>query len=158
MCHRRSFDGRFFARRWPPIQTYDPKKGRFRDWLKGILRNKAKDILRKRGAGANGQAVPLDEELEAILAAPAAEEDWDAGWRQTMLAPGLERLRAGHPRVEEHTWQVVSELFVDRRRPAKVMARLGLSEKKVYSVGTEWRELFATAVQAVSRELGEGRP
>ena len=76
---------------------YDEKKGRFRDFLRGVVSNHAMKLLRSRK-----DQVPVDT-LESILPDPSADQDaqWQTEWEQFLLTQALAELRN---QVEEITY------------------------------------------------------
>lgn len=66
--------------------VYDKSKGRFRDYLKRIIHNKACDLMRKRQDGT----VSIESDDFGIDDLPAEAEDiWEKQWRTTVLAQAL---------------------------------------------------------------------
>lgn len=86
------------------LERYDPEQATFRLYLKGLLRNYARNheqSLRrlKRGGGVKHVTFPDDEVngLEALLADPRAtspEDAFDRAWIEDLIDTGLERTRA----------------------------------------------------------------
>lgn len=66
--------------------VYDKSKGRFRDYLKRIIHNKACDLMRKR----QDDTVSIEAEDFGLDDLPAEAEDiWENQWRATVLAQAL---------------------------------------------------------------------
>lgn len=107
---------------------YDPKKGRFRDWLFRVTRNKLTDHVRKRSSQAQGSgATEVRERLEAE---PAAESDqWEEQWRRHAFERAAAEVRAD---FEETTWKAFWATAVDGRAVKVVAEELGISTGAVY--------------------------
>jgi RNA polymerase sigma factor (sigma-70 family) len=74
----------------------DPGRGRFRDLIKTAVRN----MVHNHWAKANRRR-PADADLNAVPAADAPDEEWDAAWRQAVL---------------DHAWAALKEH--ERENPA----------------------------------------
>jgi RNA polymerase sigma factor (sigma-70 family) len=110
---------------------YDPLRGSFRSWLRGVTRHKIAQLLRERrsqpiGAGDSDAQRRLAEE-------PNPESDLDADWEQEFQRQ-LFRLAAAH--VQENfaptTWKAFWQTAVEGRSGAAVAAELSLSVGAVY--------------------------
>ena len=72
--------------------VYDRSKGRFRDYLKRTIQNKACDIMRKR----QDHTVSLETECNSIENLPAETEDrWEREWQDLALKRRSEERRVG---------------------------------------------------------------
>ena len=105
------------------VFSYDPARGRFRYYLKGIIRNHALKMYHRRR-----EHVGLDEVPE-----PAAEERidvcWDEEWRRHVLMQALGELRG---RVRAETYSAF-EMYALQERPVQEVADfLKLSTNSVY--------------------------
>jgi len=109
---------------------YDPRKGRFRDYLKKIIDRRAFDILRKRK--------PEQRELDALEADGAIltstdqqriEENWDRAWQRHLLSQALGMVRT---EVTEKTYQAFEMYVVDEVDPKIVADTLHISVASVY--------------------------
>ena len=101
---------------------YDPSRGRFRYFLKAIIRNHARKIYHARRV-----QVSIDEVPE-----PASEEMfdavWDDDWQTHLLTQALVELRA---RVQAETYSAF-EMYALHGRPVKEVSEfLNLSENSV---------------------------
>ena len=103
---------------------YDPARGRFRNFLKGIVTNQAFNIIRKRnnqGASIEG----MDFKDENLM-----EKAWDEEWRGHLLNMSLVELRG---RIETETYQAF-ELYALQGRSAEQTATfLDISLSSVYT-------------------------
>jgi len=97
--------------------VYDRSLGRFRDYLKRIIHNKACDLMRKRKDGT----VSIEVDQMRIEEIPAeAEENWETEWRNHLQKEALKELRM---RIEPTTYQSY-HLFVVEGLPAKEVAQM----------------------------------
>ena len=106
---------------------YDQSHGRFRHYLRGIIRNQALKILRKRKS-----VVELDDPAQQI-AEPAVDiwdELWDEEWKRHVLAMALTELK-GHVQPETY---VAFEMYALQERPVQEVADfLNLPIASVYT-------------------------
>ncbi len=105
---------------------YDKSKGRFRDYLKRIIRNKACDLMRKRHDDETSiEAIP--QTVEKLLA--EGEDRWEQEWRNHVLRQALEDLRC---EVSPLVYQAFSMLSQENMSGKDVAATLGISTNAVY--------------------------
>ena len=106
---------------------YDPSHGRFRHYLRKIIRNQALKILQKRKG-----FVELDDP-EKPAVEPAIDvwnELWDEEWKRHVLAMALTELK-GHVQPETY---VAFEMYAIQERPVQEVAKfLNLSVASVYT-------------------------
>lgn len=106
---------------------YDQSHGRFRHYLRGIIRNQALKILRKRDG-----VVELDDPARQV-AEPAVdiwEELWNEEWKRHVLAMALTELK-GHVQPETY---VAFEMYALQERPVQEVSKfLNLSVASVYT-------------------------
>ena len=120
---------------------YDKSQGRFRDYLKRIIHNKACDLMRKRH-----DDTVSSEELEKELAAiPQESEDkWDMEYKETVLAQAFEELKL---RCDPTTLQSY-DLFVRQNLPAKeVASMLDIKANAVYQHKSRVEEMLRQIVK-----------
>jgi len=109
---------------------YQRQKGRLRDWLSGIARNKIRDVYRKR---SNQEKLVPDrtgvtsfwDQIEDQNVDPI----WEEEWRKAVLRQCLLEVRQ---QVSPRTFEAF-ELFALKRQPAaQVAVHLGVSQDVVY--------------------------
>lgn len=110
------------------LHTYHPERGRFRDWLLGILRNRLKMALRKENDRLRRErAYACDWETLHVPESDAAL------WRRVLVRHALRQLLA-EPSLAGRTRAVFID-YVLRRRPAlDVAAAYGLTPNAVYQI------------------------
>ena len=106
---------------------YDPSHGRFRHYLRKIIRNQALKIIQKRKG-----FVELDNP-EKTVAEPAIDvwdELWEEEWKRHVLAMALTELK-GHVQPETY---VAFEMYALQERTVQEVAKfLNLSVASVYT-------------------------
>lgn len=107
------------------VFRHDPARGRFRHYLRQIIRNQARKIIRGRrkdaAALAADQAQPTDDALE---------EAWDREWRRHLLNMAVAELKG---RVQPETY-LAFEMYALQNRPAQEVAKfLNISIASVYT-------------------------
>ena len=120
---------------------YDKSKGRFRDYLKRVIHNKACDLMRQRQDGTVSAEV-----LEPVLAAiPAEAEDrWETEYRETVLKQAFEELKL---RCDPTTLQSY-DLFVRESLSAKeVASMLDIKPNAVYQHKSRVEEMLRQIVK-----------
>jgi RNA polymerase sigma-70 factor (ECF subfamily) len=112
------------------VFRYDAERGRFRDWLGALVRNKLADLRRRpseriRGAGGDTAGGHCGIEAEA----PAPQAAWEAAFEDALLATLLDLVRKD---MNPRTYQAF-ELFVLHGMPGGKVAKLtGLTPNAVY--------------------------
>ena len=106
---------------------YDPAHGRFRHYLRGIIRNHALKLYQKRK-----RFVEFDASAQQI-AEPSVDvwnELWDEEWKRHVFAMALTELK-GHVQPETY---VAFEMYAIQERPVQEVASfLNLSIASVYT-------------------------
>ena len=105
---------------------YDRSKGRFRDYLRQVIRNRACDLMRKRHDGEiSVEEIPLT--VEKIMT--EGEDRWEAEWRNHILKQALEDLRRA---VSPLVYQAFSMLALEDLSGKEAAEALGLTSNAVY--------------------------
>ncbi len=120
---------------------YDRSKGRFRDYLKKVIHNKACDLMRRRQDGTVSAEVvePLLAEIPA-----EAEDRWEMEYRETVLKQAFEELKL---RCDPTTLQSY-DLFVRQNLPAREVASLlGIKANAVYQHKSRVEEMLRQIVK-----------
>jgi RNA polymerase sigma factor (sigma-70 family) len=106
---------------------YDPSHGRFRHYLRKIIRNQALKIYQKRKA-----YIELDNPSQQIPepAVDTWDNLWNEEWKRHVLAMALTELK-GHVQPETY---VAFEMYALQERPVQEVAKfLNLSVASVYT-------------------------
>ena len=101
---------------------YDRLKGRFRTYLRTIVRNCTFAIIRKRGDVADDAACMK-------LIDCAFDEKWDAEWHNYLLS---EAIRVMQSEMEPLSWLSFERYVLRNEPPAKVANELGVTVNAVY--------------------------
>ena len=127
-------------------QRYDPTKGRFRDYLRRIIKNTAIDIINARKGQLASGTLPDPQEPQSL------EKLIDGAWREFLYNKALEELRAN----TEPTHYMAFELHGQQGMPAKKVAgMLGISEASVFKIKSRLVAKCAEIVKRLEEELGE---
>ena len=111
------------------IFLYDPQKGRFRDFLKRIIDNKAKDILRKRlKSNARFTDTEMDE-IPDLENESELEQAWESEWRSHILKEAMDELKT---RIEPQGYQAFELYALKNWPPDKVASFLDMTVNSVY--------------------------
>jgi RNA polymerase sigma-70 factor (ECF subfamily) len=119
----------FQVSRSMPTFDYQPEKGRFRDWLGTVTRNKLRRFLKQKGGAIQTrEETGLTSALEEI-ATPAQDTEWTEAFNHALLQTALARIR---PHFEDQTWRAFALQWLNNRAAAEVAGELGLSLVAVY--------------------------
>lgn len=109
---------------------YDPSRGRFRGWLKTMVNNRVRTLLRDRhDAQADTHAFNRQDTRE-----DAPEDMFDRIWRQEHLRHCMDRVKA---EVEESSFQAFHALVIEERSVEQVCADFKMTANQVYLI--RWR-------------------
>ena len=110
------------------VFCHDASRGRFRDWLGGVVRNKV--TLRRRSPTERCRAIGGDEPLPEIESSDdGSDAELDAAFDQAMLAFLLDAVRAEvHPR----TYQAFEAFTLGGCSGAEAARLTGLTSNAVY--------------------------
>lgn len=127
---------------------YDPGKGRFKGWLRTLVNNRVRNLLRARQAKptAGGDAV---QQADTQPDAASPDEIFEQLWLQEHLWHCLRELRT---EVEEKTYQAYEAYVIDERPLSRVCEEFGLTPNNVYTL--KWR--LTQRVAAKMKELLDG--
>ena len=104
--------------------AYDPKRGRFRHFLKRIVRNQAIKIYRKRFNHTDR------EDAETVCGENTFDKVWDEEWQRHVLKMALDELRG---RVQPETYSAFEMYALQNRKLREVCEFLDMSESSVYT-------------------------
>lgn len=106
---------------------YDPGKGRFRDYLRTIIRHKAIDLKRKN---AKRMAESDLDGLDFPDPGNLMNQRWDDEWRKHLLREALAELKTS---IEPKTYQAFELYALKEWSPNRVAKFLDISVNSVYT-------------------------
>ena len=109
---------------------YDPKLGRFRDWLYKIAKRSVYRFREKRQK--QGHAIGGTDALMMMENQPGQDEFqrmWDREYRETLLGWAADKIRH---QFNDSTWQAFWSTAVLGESPVEVAEKLGMSLGAVY--------------------------
>jgi len=118
------------------LRSFDPARGSFAAWLRGIAANAARNAVRGRRRYRR-RARPLD----AVSESPAGEPDPAAAEKAERVAVALAAL-------PDHYEAVLRAKYLDRLSVEAIAAAQGSSPKAVESLLTRARQAFREAYEA----------
>jgi RNA polymerase sigma-70 factor (ECF subfamily) len=120
-----------------PTFQYDKSRGRFKAWLRTIVNNRVKNLLRDRREriGDSGDFRQMESRE------PPVEDAFESLWMEEHLRHALRLLRA---EVDAISFTAFEEYAVRERPVEDVCAELGLTPNALYKI--KWR---------LTRRLGE---
>ena len=125
--------------------SYDPQRGRFKGWLRTLVNNRVRNLLRDRRAEA-GHSAELAEVAERE---PTPDDAFDQIWLEEHLWHCLRELRG---EVEETTFLAFQRYVIEQRPIEEVCAELRLAPGNVHTI--KWR--LTQRVATKMRELLDG--
>lgn len=120
--------------------SYDPQKGRFKGWLRTLVNNRIRDLLRGR---KELQAETRDFQGAAPDAA-SPEELFEKIWLEEHLGHCLRELRA---EVAEATFKAFWMLVMDERPVDEICTELNMKPNNVYTIKWRMTERVATKMK-----------
>lgn len=117
------------ARKLPDYRYTPDEKGHFRNYLLGILRNKAREAIKRQSKDA--RTAEAAKAVAAIAPAAAASADAETeNWRISAYEVALQQLLA-RPRLGEKTRQIFIRTALRGENPASVAALFGTTRNNV---------------------------
>lgn len=110
------------------VFTYDPSKGRFRHYLRKVVKFQAIKILKKR---RNNVSLNADDDMENLFPADDVwNSSWDEEWHRHVLNQAMVELKN---RVQPETFAAFEMYAVQNRNVQEVAEFLNLSVASVYT-------------------------
>ena len=110
------------------VFTYDPSKGRFRHYLRKVVKFQAIKILKKR---RNNVSLNADDDMENLFPADDVwNASWDEEWHRHVLNQAMVELKN---RVQPETFAAFEMYAVQNRNVQEVAEFLNLSVSSVYT-------------------------
>lgn len=135
-----------------PNYHYAPKeRGHFRNYLAGILRNKALMTLRKQKNDEKTLS-GFAEEMKIGRAGSPRSADNDDEWRKSTFEIALQQLMAD-PSINERTKQIFVRTAINEEKPADVATALGVSRNVVDQQKRRMLAKFKALVAALRRVI-----
>ncbi len=125
--------------------SYDPKKGRFKGWLRTLANNRVRNLLRDRKEQQAGTGV--FQKVQKCETPP--EEVFDEIWLEEHLWHCLRELQG---EVKESTYMAFQYYVIDEWPIEKVCAELNMKPSNVYTIKWRLTERVATRM----KELMDG--
>jgi RNA polymerase sigma-70 factor, ECF subfamily len=117
-----------------PRHEHKPNRGRFRSWLKTVVRHVLADRQRRQRRRPEPGGVGGSTALERLgdLPGPEAVEELSVAVERRTAAWEAEVLDRVRARVEPASWAAFCQRMIERRPAAEVAAELGLTVGAVY--------------------------
>ena len=146
MCElfQRDIIGKYDPDRVPDDEVFkhDPKRGRFRHYLRKIIHYQALKIIAQRSGG-----IPMDDAVD-YSTDDAWEETWNGEWRRHVLNMALAELKG---RIQPETYSAF-EMYALQNRPVREVAKFhDMSVAAIYTA----RSRCVALLRDIVRELEE---
>lgn len=125
--------------------AYDAQKGRFKSWLRTLVNNRVRNLLRDRRECQADTATLQSPQVSE----PSPDEAFDRIWQEEHLWHCLRELQA---EVEPTTFRAFQCYVIEQWPLERVCAELNLKPNNVYTI--KWR--LTERVAARMRELLDG--
>ena len=111
------------------VFTHDPSRGRFRDWLGGVVRNKVAQHRRAAAERTRAKGGSNNDFLDGQTAGDGPDVGWDVAFDQAMLAFLLDLVRR---EVNPRTYQAFEAFTLGGCSAADAARLTGLTRNAVY--------------------------
>lgn len=129
---------------------YDRGKGRLRDWLRGIARNRAVDVIR---AETRRRARPSGDAIEQAADESRVSEIWEQEERAAIIDAAMKELRAGE--TSESVIKAFELAFLRKMPAEQVAAECGMSVDSVHQSRTRVIRRLNAIVRRLSAAYAE---
>ena len=131
---------------------YDPQRGRFRNWLLTITRNKLRNFLAKQQQEPHSTAETTP--LQSLEAEPATEDDsnWDLAYHRRLFEVAAEQVR---PEVQHSTWQAFWQTVCEEKDGKAVARSLGMSVGAIYIAKSRVLARLRERIRAIDGQAHE---
>jgi len=139
-----------------PDYRYTPdEKGHFRNYLMGILRHKAVDLLKKSTRQSELYSRVRNEQdvfvQNATPSRPGEENDEEAQWQQHLLEAAIEQLLADE-RITPTTREIFRHVALLHEAPDTVAAQFGVTRNNVDQIKKRLIGKLTALVRTMSAE------
>ena len=141
---------------WDNLQKfdYDPEKGKFRSWLKTLVRNKFIDSVRKKKRVQDREVMSLDnsydtEDIATELTDEELSEIIDREWRVHMTNKAMERVE----KVFSGNAIQVFKMSLDEIPTKEIARRLELSENSISKLRRRVEERLILEINRLREEI-----
>jgi len=142
-----------------PLFRYDPRRGAFRGWLKTVVENAIRDLLRgwQRKPGMRGTGDSRVQEFLGQLEEPSSAESlaeeldtqMDQDRQLAKQAQALVRQRVAAP-----TWEAFWLTAIEGRRGSEAAARLGMKVTAVHMAKSRVARMLREEISRLQQEGG----
>jgi RNA polymerase sigma-70 factor (ECF subfamily) len=134
------------------LRSFDPRKGRFRPWLRRVTRNAWIDYVRQREKGRGSGDTAVLAQLDNVPAADSLADHLDREWERDLLQTALTRVQK---RVSPENWEIFN-LLTFERPAAEVAERFDKKVAAVWRVNSRVRKMLREEVQRLKGPDPEG--
>lgn len=127
---------------------YDPAQGRFHGWLRTIVNNRVRNLMRDRDT-ERGHGELLASERDEVDPAPTPDRVFEELWMQEHLWHCLREVRS---EVNERTYAIFERLVLEEIPVARICEEFGVDRGSVYTI--KWRVTKRVA-ERMNRLTGE---
>jgi RNA polymerase sigma-70 factor (ECF subfamily) len=145
-----------------PGFTYDPRKGRFRNFLLTIVHRQSLAALRRARRNQNHDSLdsraPWAENrpLSEVLSSPLSQtEQTEAShrWHESLVEDALARLRDDET-VDQRTYRIFQAYVIENKPARTVAVEFGLQENAIYQIKNRLMRRLQAEVARLMRDSG----
>ena len=128
--------------------VYEKERGRFRDWLRTVTRNRVARLIGRKTPGLSGEA----SERLAELQASNADAEWSDEFHARTLAVAVERIK---PQFEAITWRAFERVWMEDIPALETASELGVSIESVYSAKSRILKRLREEILMLAEDMPE---
>ena len=127
---------------------YDPAKGRFRHYFRGLIRNQAMEIIKKRNN--NPSFDDTDHPVKTELQDDSAWDDlWEKEWQKHVLTMAMQELKE---RVDSNTYVAFEMYAIQNKTVKEVQDLLNISSSSIYVAKNRCVETLKKIITELNNE------
>lgn len=133
---------------------YQPERGRFRDWLGTVARNKLRRFQEKKNRTVGGLGGESSDAILDEVVAPEADSDWTAQFNARLLNVALQRIA---PHFEAVSWKAFERTWVQNCSATQAAQETGLSVASVYVAKSRVLKRLRAEIMLLAEDIPLGR-
>lgn len=109
--------------------TYQPERGRFRDWLGSVTKRRLIRFFERQRKLGTSDLPPFGDDLESDALSTQGDAEWTDTFNTQILQVALSNIR---PHFEPDTWHAFERVWIDNRSASEVALELDRPVHAIY--------------------------